>query len=167
MSNDEITICLAEETHWSQIFEIFSKVIKTEDTFVYSSNTTEQEARNIWFSSNFTVFVAISSKENNVVGSYIIRPNFPGLGSHICNCAYMVDPEVRGRGIAQKMCQHSMEFARQNNYIGMQYNCVVSTNTRAVKLWQMMGFTIIGTSPKAFKHPQLGYVDTFMMHKML
>jgi len=49
----------------------------------------------------------------------------------------------------------------------MQFNCVVSTNERAVKLWQKWGFAIVGRLPLAFRHPTHGYVDALVMFRPL
>ena len=45
----------------------------------------------------------------------------------------------------------------------MQYNFVVSSNERAVRLWQALGFEIVGRLPQAFDHPALGLVDALVM----
>ena len=49
----------------------------------------------------------------------------------------------------------------------MQFNCVVSTNEIAMKLWQKHGFAIVGRIPKAFRHARLGPVDVFVMFREL
>jgi ribosomal protein S18 acetylase RimI-like enzyme len=43
----------------------------------------------------------------------------------------------------------------------------VETNTAAVRLWQSLGFRIIGTVPEAFHHPTHGYVGLHVMHRPL
>jgi Acetyltransferase (GNAT) family len=72
-----------------------------------------------------------------------------------------------GRGIGRALCQHSLDAARAADFLAMQFNFVVSTNTRAVDLWQTMGFAIVGTVPKAFRHRELGLVDVHLMHRFL
>jgi GNAT superfamily N-acetyltransferase len=111
-------------------------------------------------------FVAIDD-DDTILGTYIIKPNQIDLGNHIANCSYMVNPNHHGRGIGKLLCEHSIEFAKQKGYIGIQFNIVVSTNTNAVKLWKKFGFEIIGTTPKAFIHKELGLVDTHIMFKHL
>jgi len=49
----------------------------------------------------------------------------------------------------------------------MQFNLVVSTNERAVRLWKRLGFEVVGILPKAFQHLKLGLVDAFVMFKVL
>jgi hypothetical protein len=65
------------------------------------------------------------------------------------------------------MCSHSLAHARARGFRAMQYNFVVSTNERAVQLWQAMGFAIVGRLPGAFAHPTLGLVDALVMYQML
>ena len=102
-----------------------------------------------------------------LLGTYYIKPNQPGLGAHVCNCGYIVAAAVRGQGIASRLCEHSQEEARRLGFRAMQFNLVVSTNTGAVRLWQTLGFPIVGTLPGAFNHPRLGYVDAYVMYKQL
>ena len=147
------------------IWEIFSRVIESGDTFAYSPKTSKEEFEKLWFGPNMKTFVFIHS--NKVQGLYWIRANQPGLGSHIANAAYIVHPDSRGIGIGDKLCKHSLETAAINGFKAMQYNIVVSTNNVAVSLWQRNGFQIIGTIPNGFRHLKLGYVDAFIMYREL
>jgi ribosomal protein S18 acetylase RimI-like enzyme len=79
----------------------------------------------------------------------------------------MTAADATGRGVARAMCAHSLEHARAAGYRAMQFNIVVSTNERAVRLWQAMGFEIVGRLPEAFDHPRLGYVDALVMYRRL
>ena len=90
-----------------------------------------------------------------------------GNGNHVVNAGYMVSPEAQGQGIGRAMGLHSLKEARRLGYRAMQYNLVVSTNTRAVSLWQSIGFDIVGTLPKAFHHSVLGDVDAYIMYQWL
>jgi ribosomal protein S18 acetylase RimI-like enzyme len=49
----------------------------------------------------------------------------------------------------------------------MQFNFVVSTNARAVRLWESLGFAVVGRLPEAFLHPAEGYVDALVMYRAL
>jgi ribosomal protein S18 acetylase RimI-like enzyme len=79
----------------------------------------------------------------------------------------MVSSEARGKGIARLMCEHSQETALALGFDAMQFNSVVSTNEVAVRLWEKLGFQIIGTIPKAYQHAHLGFVDSYIMYKWL
>jgi GNAT superfamily N-acetyltransferase len=120
-----------------------------------------QSALAYWFSPGHEVFVAEDG--NEIVGTYFLKANQRGGGGHVANCGYMTAPDATGRGVARAMCAHSLERARERGFHAMQFNFVVSTNARAVRLWQSFGFEIIGRLPKAFDHPRLGFVDAYVM----
>jgi ribosomal protein S18 acetylase RimI-like enzyme len=94
-------------------------------------------------------------------------PNRGGLGSHVANASFMVDPSAHGRGAGRAMGEHCLNEARKAGYAAMQFNFVVSTNTAGVALWKKLGFQIVGTLPKAFRHRRLGDVDAYVMHRFL
>jgi ribosomal protein S18 acetylase RimI-like enzyme len=102
-----------------------------------------------------------------VVGSYLLRPNAPGLGDHVANAGYVVAPATRGRGIASAMCAHSLETARASGFLAIQFNFVVASNATALRLWERHGFAVVGRVPKAFRHVNLGFVDVLIMHRFL
>jgi ribosomal protein S18 acetylase RimI-like enzyme len=123
------------------------------------------EALAYWMSPDKETFVA--EQDDVIVGTYFIRPNQAGGGGHVCNCGYMTRTTAIGRGVARSMCQHSLAYAVQRGYRAMQFNFVVSTNERAVRLWQSLGFEIVGRLPAAFRHPVHGYVDALVMYQPL
>lgn len=154
------------ERDYDGVWEIFSDVIAGEDVFSFEPNTPKADLKKLWFADNMDTYVAVDNS-GKVVGSYYVKPNQPGLGSHIANAGYMVHPDEKGKGIGKLLCQHSIDFAKEKGYLGMQFNIVVSTNTSAVKLWKSCGFSIIGTIPQAFRHQKLGLVDAYIMYKSL
>jgi L-amino acid N-acyltransferase YncA len=165
MSAKNITIRNATDEDFEAIWDIFHRVVATGDTYAYSPNTSKEEAYRFWMPPEKRTYVAtINSK---VVGTYFIKANQPGLGSHIANAAYMVQPEQHGQGIGSAMAIHSIAEAKRLGYEAMQFNLVVSTNKPAVKLWEKMGFKIIGTTPQGFKHSSKGLVDTYILYKSL
>ena len=156
------------------IWTIFHRVVQSGDTYVYPPDTSYEDFIKAWYASktypDIETYVARSDEPVNgikTVGTYIIKPNFSGQGAHVCNASYMVHPDCFGHKIGRTLGEHSLVQARSKGYHAMQFNIVVSTNTAAVKLWQSLGFEIIGTSPKAFNHPTLGLVDTYIMHQFL
>ena len=150
---------------FNAVWDIFHKVIKTGDTYVFEPDTPKSDLEKHWFSEYMTTFVA--EDNNQILGTYIIKPNHIGLGNHIANCSYMVNPDTQGKGIGKMLCEHSINFATACGYRGIQFNMVVSTNTSAVNLWEKYGFSIIGTTPGGFRHDKLGYVDTYIMYRAL
>jgi GNAT superfamily N-acetyltransferase len=124
-----------------------------------------EEGRRIWTAAPARAFVA--ELDGAVVATYSVRPNQPGLGDHVANAGYMVEPAARGQGIARVLCEHSMETARQAGFTAMQFNFVVSSNEGAVRLWQRCGFRIVGQVPGAFRHRERGPTDVYIMHRFL
>lgn len=160
-----ITITEAHDFDFNEIWEIFYQSLQQGDTFTYGPTTTRDEAHAIWISNVSTSFVA--RWDGRVIGSYFIRPNQPDLGSHVANAGYLVKTEFRGKGVGRAMCEHSLEVARKLGFQAMQFNMVVSTNESAVSLYRKLGFSIVGTLPKVFRHRKLGLVDAYVMHRFL
>ncbi|CZF81954.1 putative acetyltransferase YhhY [Grimontia celer] len=143
----------------------FSSVILAEEAYAFDADMTFEQSYQLWCEAPLKTFVFV--EDDVVLGTYYIKPNAMGPSRHICNCGYMVSDQARGKGIARQMCEHSQQVAVELGFKAMQFNSVVSTNEVAVKLWQKLGFDIIGTIPKAYKHPRIGYVDSFVMYKWL
>ena len=147
------------------IWNIFHRVVATGDTYAYSPDTTKEEAYCYWMPPQKKTYVATIN--DMVVGTYFIKENQPGLGSHIANAAYMVHPDQHGKGIGLAMAIHSIAEAKNQSYKAMQFNLVVSTNEPAVNLWKKMGFKIIGTTPNGFRHASKGLIDTYVLHRFI
>lgn len=161
----QLTIRVAEDRDRDAIWEIFRATIAPGDAFVYDPATPREEAMAYWFASGTRTYVAEVAGE--IVGSYILRPNRPGLGNHVSNAGFMVSPQARGHGVGRAMGEHAMEEARRLGYRAMQFNFVISTNESAVHLWQALGFKIVGTLPGAFRHSKKGFVDAYVMFRLL
>lgn len=160
-----IEIREAIDNDFDDIWTIFHSVVKKGDTYAFSPETTKEEAYDIWMKKPVATYAAAS--EGNISGTYFIKENQPGLGAHVCNSGFMVHPERQGQGIGKAMGEHALIEAVRLGFKAMQFNSVVSTNTRAVELWKKLGFDIAGTLPKAFQHRQLGLVDAYVMYKLL
>jgi ribosomal protein S18 acetylase RimI-like enzyme len=122
---------------------------------------TKEDALAYWLPAAHGVYVAEDGGE--VLGTYCLRVNRPEGGSHVANCGYMVGFRAGGRGVGRALCEHSIARAREVGFRAIQYNFVVSTNERAIRLYQHLGFEIAGRLPGAFKHPTAGYVDAYVM----
>ena len=155
----------ATNAHCDAIWEIFQQVIVAGDTYVFEQETSRGDALKYWFSDHHRTFVLIEN--GRVSGTYILKENQPGRGSHVANASYMVSSDARGKGVGSLMCRHSLEEARQLGFTAMQFNMVVSTNEAAISLWKRHGFRIVGTLPKVFRHATQGLVDAYVMHRFL
>lgn len=152
---------------WDNVWPVLEPVFRAGETYPYPRDISAAQAHEAWTTGGKAVFVAVDESTGAFLGTYYLRSNFEGAGSHICNCGYVVAEHARGRGVAARMCEHSQVEAIARGYRAMQYNLVVSTNESAVHLWKKMGFTIIGTIPEAFRHPRFGFVDAYVMYKPL
>jgi ribosomal protein S18 acetylase RimI-like enzyme len=151
---------------WPALWPILQTTFAAGDTYTFSPQSSEAEIHKAWIELPAATFVA-TNEAGDIVGTYFIKPNQPGLGAHVCNCGYVVSKAAQGQGIAAKMCEHSQKLAVEMGFRAMQFNFVVSTNTGAVRLWQKLGFEIVGTLPEVFQHQKLGFVDAFVMFKRL
>ena len=158
-------IRLATAGDRAAIWAVLEPVIRAGDTFALPRDMMADDALAFWLAPDSDAFVAEDAGE--IVGSYFLHPNQRGGGAHVANCGYVTAVHARGRGIARAMCRHSLDHARARGFRAMQYNIVVSTNERAVRLWQAMGFAIVGRLPGAFAHPTHGDVDAFVMYQKL
>jgi ribosomal protein S18 acetylase RimI-like enzyme len=147
------------------IWKILEPVIRSGDTYTLPADMTREDALAYWNSPGHEVFVA--EEDGKILGTYYLRANQKGGGAHVANCGYVTAPWASGRGIARAMCQHSLERAKSRGFRAMQFNFVVSSNERAVRLWQNLGFEIVGRLPAAFEHPTLGAVDALVMYRKL
>ncbi|MCP9440432.1 MAG: GNAT family N-acetyltransferase [Nitrospira sp.] len=148
-----------------RIWDIFQTVVASGDTYAFAPDTPRHEAMAYWFRGDTHTYVA--EEEGDIVGTSMLRPNQPGLGAHVANAAFMVAPSARRRGVGRRMGEHCLEEARRLGFRAMQFNFVVSTNVAAVRLWQKLGFQIVGTLPEAFRHAHLGFVDVYVMYRVL
>lgn len=147
------------------VWRIVETVLAAGDTYAWPTRPARDEGLALMHPPGGHTFVAEDA--GAVVGVYYLKPNYQGPGGHVANCGYMVAPEARGRGVAEAMCRHSLDQARALGFRSMVFNAVVSTNTGAIRVWERCGFAIVGTVPKAFRHPVHGEVAVHVMHRPL
>lgn len=147
------------------IWAIIEPIFSAGETYPLPRDMDRESALAYWFSPGHEVFV--TEDRGEIVGTYFLKANQKGGGAHVANCGYMTAPHATGRGVARAMCAHSLERARKKGFRAMQFNFVISTNERAVRLWQSFGFEIVGRLPRVFEHPALGFVDALVMYREL
>jgi L-amino acid N-acyltransferase YncA len=161
-----VTIRPASAADFERLWAIFQAVVADEATYAFPADTPRETARDYWLGPGMETFVA-EDAAGQVVGMYKLVANQPGLGAHVANASFMVDPAAAGRGIGRALGVDCLRRARAAGFAAMQFNFVVSTNTAAVELWRKLGFTIVGTLPKVFRHRRRGLVDAYVMHRFL
>lgn len=165
----------AVESDKNEVWKIIQAVISTGDTYVFAPDSPKEKMLEYWFGNDKETYVACWSEppagadglNTQILGSFCLKANQPDLGSHICNAGYMVSSEAKGKGIGRKMAEFSLEEAKRLGYKAMQFNFVVKSNEVAVKLWQKLGFEIIGEIPEAFQHSQNGLTNALIMYRSL
>jgi len=148
------------------IWNIFHEVVAAGDTYALDPNISREDALAYWFASGTHTYV-VEQPTIGIAGTYILRPNQSGGGSHIANAGFMVSAFARGQGLGRAMAEHCLSEARRLGFRAMQFNYVISTNAAAIQLWQDLGFEIVGTLPDAFRHPEKGYVEVYVMYRSL
>lgn len=147
------------------VWKIIKEVIAGGDTYVFEPETPETEMLDYWFSPEKHNYVAVI--EGEIVGAFWLKPNQPGLGSHVGNAAYIVSSAAKGKGVGRRMAEYSLDEARRLGFESMQFNFVVKSNEVAVKLWRSVGFEVIGEIPDAFRHQTNGMTNAYIMYRKL
>lgn len=156
----------ARPQDWPGIWAVMEPVLRAGETYCWDQDLTEDQARPLWLEpAPAVVFVAESG--GVIAGTAQLHPNRSGNGSHVANASFMTGAQFSGRGIARALAEYVLAEAAARGYRSMQFNAVVETNTRAVRLWQSLGFRILATVPEAFDHPEHGLTGLHLMHRAL
>ena len=159
-------IRLAEQADWGGIWPIWRDTVAAGDSYPWLPDTPEDEARTEWMLPP-PAEVWVAEDQGRIVATALLQPNKPGLGDHVANAGFMVDPSSSGRGIGRRLAEAVLDRARAAGYVAMQFNAVVATNERAVRLWRSLGFEEVGRVPQGFRHARRGPVDLLLMHRRL
>ena len=160
-----ITIREYNEADKEQIWKIIKPIIRKGDTYVFAPDSSRDNMLDYWCGEDKNTYVAISDEK--ILGTFFIKENQPDLGSHICNAGYMVAQEAQGKGIGRQMAEFSLKEAKRLGFKAMQFNFVVKSNAGAIRLWQKLGFEIIGEIPEAFQHSEKGLTNALIMYRKL
>lgn len=147
------------------IWAIVAEVVATGREFAWRPGTPRTEVMRSWTGPGLHPFVA--ELDGVVVGTYVLKANQPGLGSHVANGTYAVGGRYRGRGFGRALAEHSIVQARELGFRAVQFNLVVAANAPSVSLWDSLGFERVGTLPGAFEAPDGSCVDAHVMYLRL
>ncbi len=167
-SGPDIECRRAAAADWERIWPVFQAVVEPGDTYAFPPDIGEEEARSLWLlegAERAATYVA--EQDGEVVATAYLKPNQIGPGDHVANAGWMVSPASTGKGVGRRLAEHVIEEARHLGFTGMQFNAVVATNTAAIRLWESLGFTIVGSVPDAFRHPKEGLTPVHIMYRRL
>lgn len=154
------------DSDWPSVWPTFKEVAAAGDTFAYDPGWSYEQAREMW-AEHPPGHTVVACDGSRILGTAKMGPNRPGPGSHVATASFMVSGEARGRGVGRALGEYALRWAREQGYAAMQFNAVVESNHAAVRLWEALGFQIVGTVPEAFEHPELGRVGLHIMHRRL
>jgi DNA-binding MarR family transcriptional regulator/L-amino acid N-acyltransferase YncA len=158
-----LTFSLYEQKDEEGLYQIFKEVVETGTQFLYESSSRE-EFHLQFFNPEGKVYVC-RTFDGEVIGGFYLKPNYSGRSSHIANAGYMVKESYRGKGIGSLLVQASLHLTKSQGFHALQYNMVLSNNTLAIKLYEKLGFSIIGTIPQAVRIRDGSYQDGYLMHR--
>lgn len=164
-TRDDLTIRPVRDDDRDALWPILRDVIRPGDTYAIDPAASREDMLHLWCDMPAASYVA--ERDGVILGTYYIKTNQQGGGSHVCNCGYITAPAAQGQGIARAMCEHSQDAARALGYEAMQFNFVVASNVGAIALWTKLGFETVGRLPRAFRHPEQGLMDALVMFKWL
>jgi ribosomal protein S18 acetylase RimI-like enzyme len=157
----------ASVADWPRLWPILQEIVLAQDTYTYDPAMDAEAGRRTWLPGPPDQAWLVSDERGTVLGSYKTGPNRAGPGAHVATASYIVAASARGRGVGRAMVLHSLDQARAGGFRGIQFNAVAASNVYAVKLYEDLGFDIVGAVPGAFRHPELGYVDLLVMYRDL
>jgi L-amino acid N-acyltransferase YncA len=161
-----VLVRVATADDWPSIWPFFEQIVAAGETYAYPDDLTSEAARDLWMEPP-PGHTAVAEESGVIVGSAKMGPNRPARGAHVSTASFMVNPDARGRGVGRLLVDYALAWARAEGFHSMQFNAVVETNVAAVRLWQAVGFEIVGTVPEAFDHPKAGLVGLHVMYRRL
>lgn len=156
----------AADADWAGIWPIWHRIVAAGETYAWPPETDRTTAQGLWMRPP-PARVYVAERAGRIVGTAVLKPVREGLGDHIANASFMVDPDASGGGVGRRLAGHVLAEAEAHGYRGMQFNAVVATNIPAVALWRSLGFDVLATVPGAFRHARHGLVGLHVMYRAL
>lgn len=129
--------------------------IEKGDTYPMIDTMTHDKFASYWFQ-NFGAVMLLGNIEHasdvvegrnwatECLGSFYIKPNYPGRSSHVCNAGFLVTDAARNRGVGRLMGETYIEWAPKLGYTYSVFNLVYETNVASCRIWDALGFKRIG-----------------------
>jgi GNAT superfamily N-acetyltransferase len=152
-----------EDDDWPEFLPILQEVARAGQTYAMPHDITEAEARGFWTGDH----VVTARQGGTLLGSAKMGANRPAQGAHVGTASFMVGAAARGKGAGRALAEYVVDWHHRAGFRAIQFNAVVETNTAAVRLWESLGFTVIGTVPEAFRLPSGEYVGLHVMYLSL
>ena len=160
---ERVEIRTFEDDDWPEFLPILQEVARAGETYAMPSDIAEPEARKFWAGDHLVT----ARQGGTLLGSAKMGANRPAQGAHVGTASFMVGAEARGKGVGRALAEYVVDWHRRSGFRAIQFNAVVETNTGAVRLWESLGFTIVGTVPGAFRSRAHGYVGLHVMYLSL
>ena len=160
-----INIRALEAQDLSAAVAIWNQVVDDGVAFPQLEPLTEESGRQFFAEQSFTG--AAVGEDGAVLGLYILHPNNVGRCGHICNASYAVHTNARGQHVGEALVRHCLQKGRELGFRILQFNAVVASNTPALRLYEKLGFTRLGTIPGGFLMKDGGYEDIVLHYHLL
>ena len=160
-----INIMALEAQDLSAAVAIWNQVVDDGAAFPQMEPLTEESGQQFFAGQSFTG-IAIG-EDGAVLGLYILHPNNVGRCGHICNASYAVHTGSRGRHVEEALVRHCLQKGRELGFRILQFNAVVASNTPALRLYEKLGFTRLGTIPGGFLMKDGRYEDIVLHYHLL
>jgi L-amino acid N-acyltransferase YncA len=153
----------ARADDWQEIWPILRETVQAGETYAYDPGMTSEGGRAVWSSEPPSATV-VAVSQGVVLGTARMGPNREGPGAHVGTASFLVATSARGQGVGRALGTYVVDWHRRHGFRGIQFNAVVETNVAAVRLWQSLGFEILGTVPGAFDSREHGFVGLHVMY---
>ena len=152
MSFDAMDIQTATQADGDALWAMLEPVFRAGETYPIDRDIAREDALAYWLAPGHRTYLARSG--GRAQGTYYLRANNGGGGAHVCNCGYVVARCAQGRGVARRMAEHSFIEARGAGYSAMQFNFVIASNHRALRLWVPLGLKPSAVCPGPSRIPR-------------
>lgn len=154
---------LATPSDQGAVWTLLEPVFRQGGTYVFATDTPKEVLLAYWMGTDKVTYLV--EREGLLVGTFYLKANQEGLGDHVCNAGFVVAQKAEGKGIGTWMGLRALQEAKDQGFLAMQFNFVIQTNERALRLWANLGFNVIGEIPEAYRHPQLGLVSALILYR--